>query len=86
MSISVSLYFLGVGIYLLWIVGDKEVFEKYYTSQILKDPNLSRLPVKVLILLSIIIFVCMSLFWPISIIKAPFQAIKNLTSKNEGGE
>lgn len=86
MSMSVSLYFLGVGIYLLWIVGDKEDFEKYYINQILKDPNLSRLPVKVLILLSIIIFVCLSLFWPISIIKEPFQAIKNLISKDEGGE
>jgi hypothetical protein len=86
MSMSVSLYFLGVGIYLLWIVGDKEAFEKYYTSQILKDPYCSRLPVKVLTLASVIIFVGMSLFWPINIIKMPFQAIKNLISKDKGGE
>ena len=33
MSMSVSLYFLGVGIYLLWIVGDKEVFEKYIVTK-----------------------------------------------------
>ena len=84
--IVVALYLFGVAIHILWMTCDKEEMRKNLFEPLSKDPAYSAIPSSFVATIITIVILVMSLLWPLSVIKTPFDAIINIFKKDESGE